>query len=358
MLPLEYLRFSFTDNGTMKTWLRYILWFTIGFTVVGLALGYGLWRGLSGSVYDGEETAYVYVRPDDTPASVQEQLIALGCGNTHLYWKVLNAARPYVLRTGRYAVKPGQSFLITYLRLKSGQQTPVMLTVPSVRSLKRLAGSLSHKLMLDSAEIVRNLSDSAYIAQYGYTSATLPALFIPNTYEVYWDTSLDTFMQRMQRENARFWEQNGRSQAAQALGMTREEVVTLASIVDEETADNAEKPRVAGLYLNRIRKGIHLQADPTVKFAAGDETLRRIRNEHLRIDHPYNTYIYKGLPPGPIRIASVASIDAVLHPELHNYLYMCAKEDFSGTHNFAATFVEHKQNARRYQRALNERNIR
>ena len=341
----------------MKKKLLYLLWFTIGLAVVALALGYGLWSGLSGSLHEGDETAYVYVRPDDTPEDVLEQLKALGGDYTHLYWKALNVVRPYKPRTGRYAVEPGQPFMTIYMNLMRGQQSPVMLTIPSVRSMKRLVGTLSHKLMLDSAEVIQHLTDSAFIAQYGYTTATLPALFIPNTYEVYWDTSLDAFMQRMKRENERFWELEDRHQAALALGMTHEEVVTLASIVDEETANNAEKPRVAGLYLNRLRKGILLQADPTVKFATGDETLRRILNEHLRIDHPYNTYLYQGLPPGPIRIASVAGIDAVLHPETHNYLYMCAKEDFSGTHNFAATYPEHMQNARRYQRALNARKI-
>ena len=140
--------------------------------------------------------------------------------------------------------------------------------------------------------------------------------------------------------------------------MSHEEVVTLASIVDEETANNPEKPRVAGMYLNRLRTGMPLQADPTVKFALHNDTLRRILNEHLRVDNPYNTYRNAGLPPGPIRIPSVVGIDAVLRHENHNYLYMCAKEDFSGTHNFANTYAEHLKNARRYQQALNHRGIR
>jgi UPF0755 protein len=164
-------------------------------------------------------------------------------------------------------------------------------------------------------------------------------------------------MERMAKENARFWGDANREAKAKALEMTHEEVITLASIVDEETANNAEKPRVAGLYLNRLHQGIPLQADPTVKFAMGDASLRRILNKHLTTDNPYNTYVHRGLPPGPIRIPTVAGIDAVLNAERHNYLYMCAKEDFSGTHNFAATYAEHLINARRYQRALNERGI-
>ncbi|MBR1800124.1 MAG: endolytic transglycosylase MltG [Bacteroidaceae bacterium] len=342
----------------MNTRRKYILWTTGGLAALVLVCASVLWKGINGSPFDINETAYVYVRPGDSAETVREQCCALGGSSTRLYWRLANWLRPYQVHTGRYAIEPGTSFLRAYLALQRGHQTPVRLTIPSVRTMNRLVGFLSHQLMLDSAETARQLGDSAVAAAYGYSTATLPALFIPNTYEVYWDTSLATFLQRMQRENARFWEQEGRHAAAEALGMSHEEVITLASIVDEETANNGEKPRVAGLYLNRLQKGIPLQADPTVKFATGDPTLRRIRSEHLRIESPYNTYLHKGLPPGPIRIPSVAGIDAVLHLEHHNYLYMCAKEDFSGTHNFAATFAEHQQNARRYQRALNARGIR
>jgi UPF0755 protein len=164
-------------------------------------------------------------------------------------------------------------------------------------------------------------------------------------------------MERMERENNRFWTAE-RKQKAEACGLTREQVATLASIVDEETANNGEKPIIAGLYLNRLHKKIPLQADPTVKFAVGDFSLRRILNIHLLTESPYNTYRHSGLPPGPIRIASIAGLDAVLNHARHNYLYMCAKEDFSGTHNFAATLSEHNRNAQRYRRALNKRGIR
>ena len=326
--------------------------------VVFRRLGYGFWRGLTAPLREGGDTEYIYVRPTDTPEDVLGQLKALSGGYVTTYWKMIGTVRPYEVRTGRYAVEPGQSFLTTYRNLLRGHQSPVKLTIPSVRTMDRLAGFLSHHLMLDSAEVATLFADSAFAASYGYATTTLPALFIPNTYEVYWDTPLPKFMQRMQRENERFWQQQHRHEAAEALGFTHEEVLTLASIVDEETANNGEKARIAGLYMNRLRKGIPLQADPTVKFAVGDVTLRRIRGEHLRTESPYNTYANKGLPPGPIRIPSIAGIDAVLHMEQHNFLYMCAKEDFSGTHNFAATFAEHQQNARRYQRALNAKGIR
>jgi UPF0755 protein len=210
--------------------------------------------------------------------------------------------------------------------------------------------------MADSLSFYQALTDSACAVRLGYDTATIVCLFIPNTYEVYWNTSIDDFLQRMKKENTAFWNYS-RMQKAQVAGLTPVEVQTLASIVDEETSNNAEKPVVAGMYINRLKQGMPLQADPTVKFALGDFTLRRIYQNMLNTDSPYNTYRYAGLPPGPIKIASVAGIDAVLNYAHHNYLYMCAKEDFSGTHNFAATYNEHLANASRYAKALNERGI-
>ena len=341
----------------MNARLRNILWSTSVVAVVAIVVLYGLWSGLNSSPFSIEQTSYVYVHPGDSAEDVVEQLEALGNNRVRFYWRLLQTVRPYTPHTGRYAIEPGESFLKIYHHLLRGHQSAVRLTVPSVRTMNRLAGFLSHHLMLDSTETAICLADSAYAHRFGYNVATLPALFIPNTYEVYWDITLDDFMNRMKRENAIFWQREHRDELAVSLGLTHEEVITLASIVDEETANNNEKPRVAGLYMNRLRKGILLQADPTVKFAVGDATLRRIRSEHLKAESPYNTYLYKGLPPGPIRIPSVAGIDAVLHMEQHDFIYMCAKEDFSGTHNFAASYAEHQQNARRYQRALNARGI-
>jgi len=316
-----------------------------------------VWHYWSHSPFEISETTYVYVRPDDTEDDILQQLRESAHANTLTGWKLARMAMDFKPHTGRYAIEPGDGILNVLRRMRSGQQTPVRLTIPSLRGMDRLAGLLSNKLMLDSAEVIWYFTDSTFAARYGYSAATLPALFIPNTYEVYWDVTFEHLMERMTKENARFWGDANREAKAKALEMTHEEVITLASIVDEETANNAEKPRVAGLYLNRLHQGIPLQADPTVKFAMGDASLRRILNKHLTTDNPYNTYVHRGLPPGPIRIPTVAGIDAVLNAERHNYLYMCAKEDFSGTHNFAATYAEHLINARRYQRALNERGI-
>ena len=222
--------------------------------------------------------------------------------------------------------------------------------------MDRLAGALSKKLMLDSTTIARALTDSAFCARYDCDTATIAAMFVPNTYDIYWNVGMDKLMERMVQEHKRFWNAE-RTAKAKAIGMTPLQVSTLASIVDEETANTAEKPMIAGMYINRLRTDMPLQADPTIKFAWKDFALRRIYHKLLDIDSPYNTYRNTGLPPGPIKVASVAGIDAVLNHVEHDYIYMCAKEDFSGTHNFARTYKEHLANAAKYTKALNERNI-
>ena len=342
----------------MKKALKYSFWIVGGIFAVGIIIAFWGWRNLMSSPFEITETTYLYVRPMDTEADVRQQLREVTGARTMIGWDLARRIAEFHPRTGRYAVEPGESMFSVFRKLKHGQQAPVRFTIPSVRRLEKLAGVMANKLMLDSADVAFAFSDSIFASNYGYTPATLPALFIPNTYELYWNTSLEAFMERMQRENQTFWENEGRQEAARRMGMSHEEVVTLASIVDEETANNPEKPRVAGMYINRLKAGMPLQADPTVKFALHNDTLRRIRNEHLRVDNPYNTYRNTGLPPGPIRIPSIAGIDAVLRHESHDYLYMCAKEDFSGTHNFAHSYSEHLKNARRYQQALTRRGIR
>ena len=240
--------------------------------------------------------------------------------------------------------------------LKNGHQEPVRLTIPESRTMDRLAGYLSKKLMMDSVAVSILFSDSSFCAQQGYDTATIACLFVPNTYEVYWNISIENLMKRMKKENENFWNAQ-RTIKADALGLSKEEVCTIASIIDEETANNAEKPMIAGMYINRLKAGMPLQADPTIKFALKDFALKRIYHNMLQFDSPYNTYKNTGLPPGPIKIASVAGIDAVLNRTAHDYLYMCAKEDFSGTHNFAKTYQEHLKNAAKYSKALNERGI-
>ncbi len=305
-----------------------------------------------------DEVQYVYVDDDDTIDSVMTKLqpIATTHGLTGFSTLMRHTDYGRQPRTGRYAIEPGEPTWDVMHKMRNGQQQAMMLTIPESRTMKALAGVLGRKLMIDSVQIAAALIDGVYCQRWGYDTCTIAALFVPNTYEVYWNVTLDHFMERMVREHDTFWTA-GRLKKAEALGLTPNEVSTLASIVDEETANTAEKPMIAGMYLNRLRTGMPLQADPTVKFALQDFGLRRIYHDMLFIDNPYNTYRHTGLPPGPIKIASVKGIDAVLDAVKHNYLYMCAKEDFSGSHNFAASYSEHLRNAARYAKALNERGI-
>ena len=318
----------------------------IGILVIALVFRGALYKNLNPT----SENILLYIDLDDTPDSVCKKIEG-GWG-----FDLLSQHSKYTPKTGRYLITPSTKLRPFFHKLILGEQDPIMLTIPSVRTMERLAGVLGKKLMLDSLCFVQCFQDSAFVAKYGYNKQTLPAFFIPNTYQVYWNMNPQDLMFRMQKENARFWNKE-RLKKSELLNMNAIQVATLASIVDEETANNAEKPMIAGLYLNRLRLGMLLQADPTVKFATGDFSLRRILNIHLKTESPYNTYLHKGLPPGPIRIPSIAGIDAVLNHVKHPYLYMCAKEDFSGTHNFARNLGEHMRNARKYQNALNKRKI-
>ncbi|MBQ9636948.1 MAG: endolytic transglycosylase MltG [Prevotella sp.] len=332
-----------------------------GLFIVGL-LAYYFFSSFSNS----KETQYLYIDQDDTIDSVFTKLSPMAERHAMNGFTTLVRHSSYAenIHTGRYAISPGDCAISIFRRLKNAQQAPLNLTIPSVRTNDRLAAEIGRKLMLDSAEIAQALYDSAVCKRYGYDTATIACMFIPNTYEMYWNVGLDKFLDRMQQESERFWNDE-RQAKADEMGLSRNQVITLASIIDEETADNDEKPMIAGMYLNRLwlhnaayPNGMPLQADPTIKFAWKQFELRRIYNKLLTIDSPYNTYRNTGLPPGPIRIPTVAGIDAVLNYAHHDYLYMCAKEDFSGTHNFAATYAEHLQNAARYTKALNNRGIR
>jgi len=205
-------------------------------------------------------------------------------------------------------------------------------------------------------QLIRLFNDPLHLARYGTSTSTLFILFIPNTYELFWNTSGDQLFKRMKSEYRRFWTP-GRCHQADSLRMTIPEIVTLASIVEKESNKNDEKPVIAGVYINRLKRGIPLQADPTVIYAWNDYSIRRVLKIHTQLQSPYNTYIHTGLPPGPICLPSIASVDAVLHSINHPYLYFCAKEDFSGYHNFAVTLAEHNGNARRYQQALDAMKI-
>jgi UPF0755 protein len=304
------------------------------------------------------KTSYLYIDNDDNVDSITQKLdtVCNGIGMATLKTLIRHTDYADNMRTGRYAVDTKTGAFVLFRHLRAGQQEPVMLTIQPVRTKEQLAERLSGKLMIQKDELLAIMNNNDSCAKFGLDTATIITLFMPNTYEVYWNLSANKLLSKMKQESDKFWTKE-RMSKAEALNLTKEEVMTIASIVDEETSNNGEKPRVAGMYFNRLRKPMPLQADPTIKFALKDFAITRIYNNMLFVDSPYNTYKNEGLPPGPIRIPSVEGIEAVLNMEHHDFLYMCAKEDFSGTHNFARTYPEHLLNAAKYSQALNQRNI-
>lgn len=266
-----------------------------------------------------------------------------------LYAKHLNLDRRY--KVGHYKVGNDMSIIEIVRMFALGTQTPINIVISEARTIPQLAGKLSRQIEADSLSLVATFNDKSVRRELGYVRDSLIAMIIPNTYEVYWTITPEQLLRRMKRENEAFWTPS-RQQKLAATGLTRYEAMTLASIVYEETKVRDEMPKIAGVYMNRLRKGMPLQACPTVKYAIGDFELRRILHKHLRYKSPFNTYINKGLPPAPICVPSIVAIDAVLNYERSNYLYFCARPEFDGKHNFAHTLKEHNANARRYSEAL------
>ena len=263
---------------------------------------------------------------------------------------------PALVKPGRYVITKNMSYLKLISILRSGRQTPVDVTINSARTISQLAGKIGGVIEADSNQIIEFFNEPSNYAKDGFKRENVISLFLPNTYEFYWNTSPSGFYGRMLKEYRRFWTAE-RSAKAKANNLTTIEVSVLASIIDAETTNSVEKPKIAGVYLNRLRSGMPLQSDPTIKFALNDFTLRRILNKQLQTDSPYNTYKHSGLPPGPIGCPSVESIEAVLNAEKHDYFYFVAKADNSGSHNFSRTLAEHNKYASEYQKALDKRKI-
>lgn len=263
---------------------------------------------------------------------------------------------PDLVKPGVYRLDSKMTNLAAIRMLRSGDQTPVNITFNNVRYKSDLTEKITSGIGLKPAEFEALLNDDVYLEQYGFNSENVMAMFIPNTYEVYWTVSAESLFERMNKEYTAFWTPEKKAKAEE-LGLTPVEVSALASIVQDESIMTDEKPTIAGLYLNRLNKNMLLQADPTVKYALGDFAIQRVLTADTKVDSPYNTYRYRGLPPGPINLPSISSLNAVLNYEDHSYIYMCAKEDFSGYHRFAKTLAEHNRNARLFQQALNNRRI-
>ena len=345
----------FRTKRAKRTFIRRVMAL---FVVLLLATGFWAYRMVLASNFSIKETTYVYVDSQKNFNDLCNQLKDSASCKSLASFKQLAylIGYPDKMKTGRYAIEPGTGNLRLLKNLIGGLQSPIRITFNNIRLRTDLAQRLDDQLMVTKDELLTRFADSTYCAELGFTTETIQCMFIPNTYELYWDITPDNFMKRIQKEYKAFWTADRLAKAAK-IGITPVQVSVLASIVEEETAKADEMGMVAGLYLNRLQINMPLQADPTVKYAVGDVTLKRIMFEHLQVESPYNTYKHTGLPPGPIRVPSIKGINAVLNHDQHNYIYMCAKEDFSGRHNFASTLAEHAKNANRYRAELNRRQI-
>jgi UPF0755 protein len=260
------------------------------------------------------------------------------------------------VKSGRYRLRDGMNNNEVINLLRAGIQAPVSFTFNNIRTLEELAAVIARQLPITSSEFLSRVNDPERAEALGFTPSTILAMFIPNTYEMYWNTNAVEFLQRMHREYRRFWNEQRMARATE-MGMNPVEVSTLASIIEEESTKRDEFPVIAGVYVNRLKCGMKLDACPTIKFILGDFTLSRVLDKHVKIDHPYNTYRHSGLPPGPIRIASIQVIDSVLNYQKHDYLFFCAKSDFSGYHHFSRTLRQHNAHAQEYHKELDKRKI-
>jgi UPF0755 protein len=340
--------------------IRVILFIVAALLIAGALKFASLYRGVfSPNLRTPDHKPFYLLIP--TGADYQEVLDSIAAHklvkNTRSFdWVAKRKKYPERVKPGRYKVTPGMSNAAFVNMLRSGTQAPVNVVINIARTPEDLALRISKQIEAPAEELTRLMRDPSFLKGYGFTRETILGMFIPNTYEFWWNTGAETFFKRMNREYEKFWK-GSRDEKASRIGLDRNGVITLASILINETNEEAEYRRMAGVYVNRLNRGIPLQADPTVKFALGDYERKRILKKDTQVDSPYNTYIHEGLPPGPIALPTVSAIDAVLDHEHHDYLYFCAREDFSGYHNFARTLDQHNKNARSYQKALNRRNI-
>ena len=324
---------------------------------VGICAGLGYYYILAPNT-NVKDDGIIYLRDNSTLSQVLDALRRYGyIENTHTPGVVARLKRfTSPVKSGRYKIrdKMNNNELINMFR--SGNQYPVYFTFNNMRTLDEFAGKAHEELNTSKEELLTLLKDADVLADLGFDTTTIMAMFIPNTYQIYWNTPALDLLKRMKKEYHRFWNED-RMAKASAIGLSPEQVITLASIIEEETVKAEEYPVIAGVYINRLNRGIKLDACPTLKFVLGDFTISRILDRYLKIDSPYNTYMYAGLPPGPIRMASIKVIDSVLNYQKHDYLYFCAKSDFSGYHNFSKTLRQLNIYAREYHQELNKRKI-
>lgn len=339
----------------MKVQRKKLIVLAVFVTVLVAAAASIVWRVYTGTKYDGEEPCWVFI-PKGCDADSVSAILARDLGDSGrraaTLWRHYGSS-PSVAH-GAYRIEPGTRSIDIFKRIARGAQTPVKLTFNNVRLLPQFAGRIAARLEADSASIMSAI-DSVLSAQ-GYKPAEYIGAFFPDTYEFYWTVPAGGVVSTLVKSHDRFWTDERRTKAS-ALGITPAQTSVIASIAEEETNRKDERGVVARLYLNRLQRGMPLQADPTVKYAVGDFSIKRITGKHLGVVSPYNTYKRTGLPPGPIRMPERATIDALLQSKPHDYIYMCASPDFSGRHLFARDLATHNRNAAAYHRALNLRNI-
>lgn len=332
-----------------------ILFFAIALVITG-AIAFKLYSDIFSPVVTEDSTIFIPENSEkDDVFRILDQSGAIAKISA-VKWVAKKKKYGNNIYPGNYGLTKGMNANQLMNMLRAGNQTPICATFNNCRTAEDLAGKVSKYIQADSLSLLQIFSDDVLMNKYGFTKDNFPTMFIPNTYEMYWTTDALGFADRMHKEYEKFWNE-GRLNKAKDCGLSPIEVEILASIVQSETAKIDEAPTVAGLYINRLKKNMKLESDPTVKYAVGDPTIRRVLYEHLEKDSPYNTYKQQGLPPGPICFSEIQFIDAVLNYEKHNYLFMCAKEDMSGYHNFAKTSAEHSRNAVKWRRALDERKI-
>jgi UPF0755 protein len=343
-----------------RSWKKILLYAFLVILLCGAGGAWYVWRLIYGHNVSVDEVKYLFI---PTGATYEDVVLLLEkekfVKDIHSFDLVAKRKKyPEKVKPGRYLIvdKMSNNDLVNKLRI--GDQEPVKITFTSVRWKDQLITRVCSQLEADSTEMTKKLDDSTYLAKnFGMRPDNILTMFIPNTYELYWNTSVDDFMKRMAGEYKKFWTE-ARKKKAKDAGLTQTQVSILASIVQEEQHRfNDEKAVIAGLYLNRMKKDHALESDPTLLYAMGDFSIQRVLNKDKDVESPYNTYKYKGLPPGPINIPDISSLDAVLNYQSSDYFFMCAKEDFSGRHNFAVTYAQHLANARKYQKALSKRGI-
>jgi len=305
--------------------------------------------------------AYLYIPSNTTEISLLKIISPFIESTANFKWVAKQKNYLKNIKSGKYFIKKGMNSNELVNLLRSGKQTPIKLTFNNQDCLESLAGRISEQIETDSTTLLKAFKDPSFLEKNGFTQATAIGMYIPNTYEIYWNTSANTLRNRLLKEYANFWNAT-RISKAQKQNLSIDEVIVMASIVQKETSYVQERPTVAGLYLNRYHKKWPLQADPTIiyilkKKYAQNNVIKRVLNKDLKINSPYNTYKHIGLPPGPISMPDISSIDAVLNPAKHNYFYMCANVEKIGTHSFSKSLIQHNKNARKYQKWLSSQDV-